>query len=71
MTTPQTQKSDQELQQDVLEELVGEVDDEHDAARPTVEQRRTGLVLSGLLRDDEVDEVAAAVHAFHPRPVVS
>ncbi len=44
--------------EDLVEELVGEVDDEHDlASRPSVEQRRSGLVLSGLLRDDEVDEV--------------
>ncbi len=45
--------------EDLVEELVGEVDDEHDrASRPTVEQRRTGLELSGLLRDDEVEELA-------------
>jgi len=45
--------------EDLVEELVGEVDDEHDTdARPDVEQRRGGLVLSGLLRDDEVAEVA-------------
>lgn len=45
--------------EDLVEELVGEVDDEHDArTRPSVEQRRTGLVLSGLLRDDEVADVA-------------
>jgi len=41
--------------EDLVEELVGEVDDEHDKdSRPAVEQRRGGLVLSGLLRDDEV-----------------
>ena len=42
-----------------MEEVVGEVDDEHDDdQRPSVEKRRAGLVLSGLLRDDEVADVA-------------
>ncbi len=44
--------------EDLVEELVGEVDDEHDTdSRPVVEQRRSGLVLSGLLRDDEVEQL--------------
>jgi CBS domain containing-hemolysin-like protein len=46
--------------EDLVEELVGEVDDEHDApSRPDVEHRPDDtLVLSGLLRDDQVAEVS-------------
>lgn len=45
--------------EDLVEELVGEVDDEHDApSRPDVEERGDVLVLSGLLRDDQVAEVS-------------
>ncbi|MCW2606777.1 MAG: hypothetical protein JWO60_1470 [Frankiales bacterium] len=47
--------------EDLVEELVGEVDDEHDApSRPDVERRPDDtLVLSGLLRDDQVAEACA------------
>ena len=48
-----------------------------DSTRPTVRLRRAlcdeilSLPLHPALRDDEVDEIAAAVHAFQPRTVVS
>ncbi len=49
--------------EDLVEELVGEVDDEHDApSRPDVEpQADDTLVLSGLLRDDQVADACAFV----------
>ncbi|MCU1691536.1 MAG: hypothetical protein JWM64_627 [Frankiales bacterium] len=49
--------------EDLVEELVGEVDDEHDApSRPDVEhQADDTLVLSGLLRDDQVAEACSFV----------
>ena len=54
--------------EDLVEELVGEVDDEHDApTRPDVERRgASDLVLSGLLRPDQVAEVCGFVMPAGP-----
>ncbi|MGH3582471.1 MAG: hemolysin family protein [Mycobacterium sp.] len=41
--------------EDLIEEIVGDVRDEHDDARPDVVHARTGWQVSGLLRIDEVD----------------
>ena len=41
--------------EDLIEEIVGDVRDEHDDATPDVVQSRTGWQVSGLLRIDEVD----------------
>jgi CBS domain containing-hemolysin-like protein len=41
--------------EDLLEELVGEVYDEHDSGEPSVKKRAEGLwIFSGLLRPDEI-----------------
>ena len=42
--------------EDVLEELVGEVRDEHDHTRPDIQKVKGGWLLSGLLRPDEIAE---------------
>ena len=41
--------------EDVIEEIVGDVRDEHDDATPDVVEMRNGWQVSGLLRIDEVD----------------
>ncbi|MBJ7466294.1 MAG: HlyC/CorC family transporter [Mycolicibacterium sp.] len=41
--------------EDLIEEIVGDVRDEHDDATPDVVQSRAGWQVSGLLRIDEVD----------------
>lgn len=41
--------------EDLIEEIVGDVRDEHDDATPDVVQSRAGWEVSGLLRIDEVD----------------
>ncbi|MFD2083036.1 Hemolysin, contains CBS domains [Actinopolymorpha cephalotaxi] len=43
--------------EDVVEEIVGEVSDEHDEPAPTHERTEDGWVISGLLRPDEVREL--------------
>jgi CBS domain containing-hemolysin-like protein len=43
--------------EDLLEELVGEVHDEHDKTRTDIRKRKDGSwVISGLMRPDEIDE---------------
>ena len=41
--------------EDLIEEIVGDVRDEHDDATPDVVEMRNGWQVSGLLRIDEVD----------------
>jgi CBS domain containing-hemolysin-like protein len=41
--------------EDLIEEIVGDVRDEHDDATPDVVETRNGWQVSGLLRIDEVD----------------
>jgi magnesium and cobalt exporter, CNNM family len=47
--------------EDVLEELVGEVRDEHDHTRPDIQKLKGAWLLSGLLRPDEIAEQIGVV----------